>query len=321
MNAICLENGQLVLRTDYPQPAAQPGEARLAISLAGICSTDLEIVKGYVPGFQGVLGHEFVAVVEAVGDPADADWVGRRVVGKMNIGCGECDVCLSTGPEHCPRRRALGVHNWDGVFADYAILPVANLLAVPDNVPDETAVFTEPLAAALRIRDQVRVRPSVRTAVIGPGRLGLLVGLVLALDGTEVTLLGRSESSLALPAQLGLPTGLVDDFAADSFDLVVEVTGNEAGFAQALRLVRPLGHLVLKSTFAGKANINLTKLVVGEITVTGSRCGPFAPALRLLAQDAVPVQALIDGQYPLADALAAFEKAAQSGVRKILLRP
>jgi threonine dehydrogenase-like Zn-dependent dehydrogenase len=214
-----------------------------------------------------------------------------------------------------------GIHNWDGVFADYAVMPVANLLPVPDNIPDETAVFTEPLAAAVRIREQVAVRPSARTAVIGPGRLGLLVGLVLALDGSDVTMLGRREASLELPARLGLPTGLVDSFDENSFDYVVEVTGNENGLAQALRLVRPLGTLILKSTFAGKSNIDLSKLIVDEITVIGSRCGPFASALRLLQQEAVPVQELIDGRYPLNDGLAAFEHAAQSGVRKILLRP
>lgn len=321
MNAICLENGQIIFRSDYPKPPIQSGQARLAISLAGICATDLEIVKGYVPGFQGVPGHEFVAVVEAVADSVHADWVGRRVVGSINIGCGECQTCRREGPEHCPQRYALGIHNWDGVFADFAVLPVANLLPVPDGVPDETAVFTEPLAAALRIREQVRVRPSARTAVIGPGRLGLLVGLVLALDGTDVIMLGRRQASLALPARLGLPTGLAAQFDDDSFDFVVEVTGNEAGLAQALRLVRPLGVLILKSTFAGQANVNLTKLVVDEITTIGSRCGPFAPALRLLAQEAIPAQALIDGQYPLSQGLAALEHAARSGVRKILLRP
>ena len=321
MNAICLEDGQFTVRTDYEKPAIQPGEARLAISLAGICSTDLEIAKGYVPGFRGVLGHEFVAIIEAVGDPVHSDWIGRRVVGSINIGCGQCHYCRSHGPEHCLRRRTLGIHDWDGVFADYAVLPVANLLPVPDNVPDETAVFTEPLAAALRIREQVVVRPSARTAVVGPGRLGLLVGLVLALDGSDVTMLGRRKASLELPARLGLQTGLVDAFGDDSFDFVVEATGNEAGFVQALRLVRPLGTLVLKSTFAGQSAIDLTKLVVAEITTIGSRCGPFAPALRLLAQESVPVQALIDGEYPLAQGLTAFEHAARSGVRKILLRP
>ena len=321
MNAICLEDGQLACYTDYEKPKIQSDEARLAISLAGICSTDLEIVKGYVPGFQGVLGHEFVAVVDAVGSPANAEWIGRRVVGTMNIGCGQCSTCLRSGPEHCPQRAALGVHNWDGVFADFAVLPVANLLPVPDGVPNETVVFTEPLAAALRIREQVAVRPSVKTAVIGPGRLGLLVGLVLALDGTDVTLLGRHESSLVLPAQLGLSTGLTNEFDDNSFDFVVEVTGNDAGFAQAVRLVRPLGTLVLKSTFAGQSTLDLTKLVVAEITAIGSRCGPFAPALRLLAQDAVPVRALIDGEYPLGQGLAAFDHAAQPGIRKILLRP
>jgi threonine dehydrogenase-like Zn-dependent dehydrogenase len=321
MNAICLEDGQLVVRSDYPKPQLQPGQARLAVTMAGICATDLEIVKGYAPGFRGVLGHEFVAVVDAVGSPADAEWIGRRVVGSINIGCGVCEICQCDGPEHCPQRRVPGIHNWDGVFADYAVMPVANLFSVPDNIPDEMAVFTEPLAAAVRIREQAAVRPSARTAVVGPGRLGLLVGLVLALDGSDVTMLGRREESLELPARLGLPTGLVDSFEDNSFDYVVEVTGNDGGLAQALRLVRPLGTLILKSTFAGKSNIDLTKLIVAEITVFGSRCGPFAPALRLLEQEAVPVQALIDGRYPLDEGPAAFEHAAQSGVRKILLQP
>jgi threonine dehydrogenase-like Zn-dependent dehydrogenase len=200
-------------------------------------------------------------------------------------------------------------------------LPVVNLLSVPDNVADEEAVFTEPLAAALRIREQIAVRPAARIAVVGPGRLGLLVGQVLALAGTDVIVLGRRVASLELPRQLGLTTGLVDDAADDSFDLVVEATGNDAGFAHSLRLVRPRGTLVLKSTFHGNANINLTKLVVAEINVVGSRCGPFAPALRLLARGAVAVRPLIEAEYPLADALAAFARADQPGVRKLLLRP
>jgi threonine dehydrogenase-like Zn-dependent dehydrogenase len=198
---------------------------------------------------------------------------------------------------------------------------VANLLEVPQNVSDEAAVFTEPLAAALRIREQVLVRPSARTAVVGPGRLGLLVGQVLALAGTEVTMLGRRPASLELPAALGLQAGLVQDQADDSFDFVVEATGNDAGFAHSLRLVRPLGTLILKSTFAGKSSIDLTKLVVGEITVVGSRCGPFAPALRLLAEGAVHVTEAVEAQYALAEGIAAFAHAARPGARKVLLRP
>jgi threonine dehydrogenase-like Zn-dependent dehydrogenase len=290
----------------------------IRVRLAGICTTDLEIVKGYVPGFRGVLGHEFVG--EVVSAP-DAAWHGRRVVGGINLGCGVCPVCVGRGPEHCPQRRVLGIMQKDGVFADYITLPLRNLLEVSADIPDEAAVFTEPLAAALRIREQVRLQPSARVAVIGPGRLGLLVGQVLGLDGTAVTMLGRSAPSLELPARLGLAAGLVVDFADNSFDLVVEATGNEAGFAQALRLVRPCGTLVLKSTYAGESQLDLTKLVVGEITVIGSRCGPFAPALRLLAQDTVNVGALIEAEYPLADGVTAFARATQPGVRKVLLRP
>jgi len=321
MRALYLADGQLTLYSGYPRPEVGADDALIRVALAGICSTDLELVKGYAGGFRGVLGHEFVGVVEAVGSAAAAEWVGRRVVGGINLGCRRCAVCLGEGPEHCPNRTTLGIHNKDGVFADYVTLPVVNLLAVPDGVADEEAVFTEPLAAALRIREQIAVRPAARAAVVGPGRLGLLVAQVLALAGTDVTVLGRRAASLELPRQLGLTTGLVDEAADNSFDLVVEATGNEAGFAHSLRLARPRGTLVLKSTFHGPATIDLTKLVVSEITVVGSRCGPFAPAVRLLARGAVQVRPLIEAEYPLADALTAFDHAARPGVRKVLLRP
>lgn len=318
MQALYLENGRLQFIPDYPKPVPQADEALVRVRLAGICSTDLEIVKGYVPGFKGVLGHEFVGEVVSA---SDASWHGRRVVGTINIGCKTCMVCQQDGPEHCPNRQVLGIHNRDGIFADYVALPLSNLLAVPDNVPDEAAVFTEPLAAALRIREQVAIWPSARTAVVGPGRLGLLIGQVLALAGTEVTMLGRRPESLELPQKWGLQTALVDDLPEDSFDLVVEATGNHAGFAHSLRLVRPLGTLILKSTFAGSSDIDLTKLVVAEINVVGSRCGPFAPALRLLAQNSIDTQSLINAENPLSDGLAAFDTAAGRGILKILLRP
>lgn len=322
MNAVYLANGSLTVRSDYPRPVAQPGEALLRVRLAGICTTDLELVKGYA-GFTGVLGHEFVAEVVAVQGPADeqARWNGRFVVGSINIGCGQCAICQQDGPEHCFQRQAVGIHGRDGAFADYLTLPVANLHELPAGVPVEAAVFTEPLAAALRIREQVVVGPGEKTAVVGPGRLGLLVGQVLALTGNEVVMVGRSQSSLALPAQLGLATALASDLPDSDFGLVVEATGNEAGFAQALRLVRPQGTVVLKSTFHASPRLDLTKLVVSEIKVVGSRCGPFAPALRLLASGAIATAPLIDAIYPLTDAPAAFAHAAQPGVRKILLRP
>lgn len=331
MRALVLQDGRLELRPNWPQPAPAADEALIRVTLAGICSTDLELIKGYAGGFNGVLGHEFVGVVAASGASDTAEWIGRRVVGGINLGCRRCAVCLSDGPEHCPNRTTLGIRNKDGVFAEYMTLPVVNLLPVPDGVADEAAVFTEPLAAALRIREQIGMRPTARIAVVGPGRLGLLAAQVLALAAGDVIVLGRRPESLALPAELGLPTGLVDEQADDSFDLVVEATGNDAGLAHSLRLARPRGTLVLKSTFHGNADVNLTKLVVGEITVVGSRCGPFAPALRLLEQSAglsgrtagwgVQVQPLIEAEYPLADARAAFDHAARPGVRKVLLRP
>ncbi|MCB9007046.1 MAG: alcohol dehydrogenase catalytic domain-containing protein [Ardenticatenaceae bacterium] len=318
MRALYCENGHLTLHQDYPIPEPAADEALVRVTLAGICSTDLELVRGYVPEFAGVLGHEFVGVVEAA---PDESWLGQRVVSNINIGCQTCDICLNNGPEHCPDRRVLGIHDRDGAFADYIAVPLRSLYRVPDNVPDEQAVFTEPLAAALRIREQVRVRPTARTAVIGPGRLGLLVAQVLNRTSQDITVLGRSQRSLELPASWGLKTGFTSDYADNQFDFVVEVTGNAAGFAEALRLLRPLGTLVLKSTFAGDSKIDVTKIVVEEITVVGSRCGPFDLAVRLLEENSILTAPMVMAEFPLRDALAAFEKAAEPGVLKVLLRP
>lgn len=318
MQALFVTDGQLHYSAEYAQPSWQPDEALLRVRLAGICTTDIEILKGYVPGFTGVLGHEFVGEVVA---SADAAWHGRRVVASINIGCGHCAICQKDGPEHCPTRQTLGIHRRQGTFADYVAVPLRNLHLVPDEVSDEAAVFTEPLAAALRLRQQLHIRPLMQAAVIGPGRLGLLAGQVLALDGTAVTFLGRSQASLALPAQLGFATALASELPDNQFDLVIEATGNEAGFAQAIRLVRPLGTIGLKSTFASSSTLNLNKLVVSEITVRGTRCGPFAPALRLLAQGRVQVAPLIAQTFPLSEGVAAFAYATQPNVRKVLLRP
>lgn len=325
MRGLQLGPNGVSLRTDLSKPRPGPGEALIRVTRMGVCSTDLELVKGYA-GFSGILGHEFVGVVEDSARGANSAFeVGQRVVGTINLACGECPVCVGSGPEngpeHCPHRTVLGIIGKDGAFADYVTLPEANLLPVPDSVEDDRAVFTEPLAAALRIREQIAVRPTARMAVVGPGRLGLLIAQVLALGGGRPLVLGRREESLVLPDALGLDTGLATEAEGDSFDLVVEATGNEEGLAESLRLVRPQGTLVLKSTFEGKASVDLTKLVVGEVRVVGSRCGPFAPALRLLEQDAVNVLALIDGRYPLDRAEEALAHAARPGIRKILLDP
>lgn len=302
---------------EVPRPMPLEGEVLLRVVLAGICSTDLELIRGYAE-FSGVLGHEFVAVVEAA---AEAAWVGRRVVGTINLGCRVCGECLAFGAEHCPRRTVLGIVGKDGIFADWATLPLANLLVVPDSVTDAEAVFTEPLAAALRIVEQVALPPASRVAVVGPGRLGSLICQVLALSGARPVVLGRRRESLALAERWGFATGLLAEAPSDGFDLVVEATGNEHGLAESLRLVRPKGTLVLKSTFHGKAAVDLTKVVVGEVTVVGSRCGPFAPALRLLERRAIDVASLVEGEYPLSRAPEALAHAGRPGVRKILLRP
>ena len=304
------------LRADHPRPTCPPGHALIRLRLAGVCSTDLELIKGYYD-YRGVLGHEFVGVVEQCDDPY---WLDRRVVGSINLGCRKCPECAGSGPEHCPHRQVLGIVGHDGAFAELLTLPEHNLLEVPDSVTDEQAVFTEPLAAALRIRDQIRARPSDRVAVVGPGRLGRLIAQVLALDGADVTLLGRRAWESSDPAGLwGISLGVVDEAPDDGFDRVVEATGNEAGLAHSLRLVRPKGTLVLKSTFAGSATVDLTKLVVSEIRVIGSRCGPFEPALRLLERGSIDVTSMIHGEYPLGDAISALEHAARPGVLKILL--
>ena len=319
MRGIWLENGKLKVRGDLSQPEPRSDEVLVRVTTAGICSTDLEIVKGYVPGFKGILGHEFVGVVDSVGANVSADWVGQRVTGTINIGCRTCTQCLAEGAEHCPNRTVLGIINRDGIFAEYVTLPEANLVSIPDSVPDEVAVFTEPLAAALRIRDQVMVLPSRPICVIGPGRLGMLIGKVLAEAGTEVTMAGRRAESLALAADWGLKTALVAEIDDNAFRFTVEATGNAAGLEHAIRITQPLGTIVLKSTFAGAPSINLTKVVVGELNIIGSRCGPFEPAVRLLAGRKISPEEMVEARYPLAEGLQAFEHAAKSGVRKILL--
>ncbi len=317
MRALCLTDNGLEVCNEKPLPPVELGQVRIRLLKAGICATDLELIKGYA-GFRGILGHEFVGVVD---QDAVSEWSGRRVVGSINLGCGACRACVGSGPEHCPRRKVLGIVDKDGVFADYLTLPAANLLAVPESLSDEEAVFAEPLAAALRIREQIAVQPSCRSAVVGPGRLGLLIAQVLRLSGTRVVVLGRRTATLDLARQLGFETGLVAEAEDDSLELVVEATGNDAGLAESLRLVRPQGVLVMKSTFRGPATVDLTKLVVGEIQLVGSRCGPFRPALELLERQAIAVRPLIDGEYALAEGLAAIEHASQPGVRKILLSP
>ncbi|MES2641761.1 MAG: alcohol dehydrogenase catalytic domain-containing protein [Myxococcota bacterium] len=293
----------------------RPGEARVRVHLAGVCATDLELVKGYM-GFAGTLGHEWVGVVEAA---PDAAWVGKRVVGDINCPCGACPTCLAGRPTHCPTRTVLGILGRDGAFAEHLSLPTANLHVVPDAVPDDAAVFVEPLAAACQILEQVHVRPSHRVVVLGTGRLGQLCARVLALSGAEVAAVGRNPVTLALLPSSVRAFSLADAPALAGADIVVDCTGNPDGLALATSLVRPGGTLVLKTTVHDVGRIEPNRWVIDEITVVGSRCGPFEPALRLLAAGLVDPRPLITARLPLEQGVAALEMAAQPGVVKVLL--
>jgi alcohol dehydrogenase len=269
--------------------------------------------------FQGTLGHEFVGVVQEAGD---SSWIGRRVVGEINCACRTCPTCLRGDIPHCPNRTTLGISGRDGCLADFCVLPIPNLHLVPPEVSDEQAVFCEPLAAALEITDRLHVRPTEKVMVIGDGKLGLLVAQVLRLTGCALTVVGRHAEKLSILARQGVEVCLEKDLAPDATaSAVVECSGQPGGFALARRSVRPRGRLVLKSTFVGLNEISLTGLVVDEVTLSGSRCGPFAPALRLLAQGLVDVQPLIEATYSLDEGLAAFEHARTRGALKVLVRP
>ncbi|MFN2183104.1 MAG: MDR/zinc-dependent alcohol dehydrogenase-like family protein [Anaerolineae bacterium] len=311
--------GQPTLRLarDLAIPNPPAGEVRIRTTLAGICNTDLEILRGY-HGFEGVLGHEFVGVVDEAEDPA---WIGRRVVGEISASCRECPTCRAGRYTHCPTRTTLGILNRDGVLADSFCLPACNLHLLPEDLPDEAAVFTEPLAAACQVLEQVHLRPTDRVLVLGDGKLGLLVAQVVALTGCDLTAIGRHPEKLAILSARGIATQLDGDRVEGNADVVIECTGQAEGFRRARGLLRPRGTLVLKSTYHGLVEADLSRLVVDEIQVTGSRCGPFAPAIRLLAQGLVDVLPLVEAEYPLDEAVTAMDHAGRRGALKILVRP
>lgn len=309
-------DGTLRLVEDYPDPTPAPGEALVRVTWAGICNTDLEIIKGYM-GYQGVLGHEFVGLVERCDEEG---LVGQRVVGEINCYCGSCDYCRRGLLTHCPDRTTLGIWGRDGALAEFLTLPVRNLHLVPDDVPDQFAVFVEPLAAALEILEQVHVRPTRRVVVLGDGKLGLLVAQVLSLIGCRLAAIGHHAEKLEILSRRGIETCLASDVPEMKADVVVDCTGSASGFEMAQGLVEPRGTIVVKSTFHGGIDLDLSSLVVEEVTVVGSRCGPFLPALRLLERGLVEVEPLISAVYPLEEGLAAFERAATKGTLKVLLK-
>ncbi|MGB5595914.1 MAG: alcohol dehydrogenase catalytic domain-containing protein [Crocosphaera sp.] len=314
MKGLWLENQQLQLKTDLPIPEPSTDEALVRVLQAGVCNTDLELLRGYYP-YQGILGHEFVGVVEQ----GPQHLINQRVVGEINAVCGKCRFCLGGSPTHCENRTVLGIVNRNGAFADYLTLPITNLHPVPDNVSTDVATFTEPLAAALEIQQQVSIGENQRVLVVGDGKLGQLVAQTLALTGCDLLVIGRHPEKLANLAARGIKTGLETAVTERSFDLAVECTGNPQGFELARRSLCPRGILVLKSTYAGKLTLDASALVVDEITVIGSRCGPFAPALELLESQQVDVEPLIQGRYPLEEGLKAFETAQRRGVLKVLV--
>ncbi len=294
-------------------------EALVRVLLSGICNTDLEIARGYAR-FKGTIGHEFVGVVE---QSSDRKLIGRRVVGEINAGCGNCQLCRAGDSRHCRSRTVLGIVGRDGAHAEFLQLPNQNLFPVPKNVPDERAVFTEPLAAACGIFERVSITPSDRVAVIGDGKLGLLCAQGAAHTGARLLLIGKHASKLRIAEQRGIETINPEAAAklARQFDVVVEVSGAAAGFGLALDLLRPRGQLVLKSTFHGKTELDAARIVVDEISIVGSRCGRFSPALDLLKRSAVDVDSLVSEEYPLARGVHAMRRAATRGVLKVLLRP
>ncbi len=326
MIAAWIDGGIVRVRDDLPQPAAEPGEALIRVSLAGICGTDLELVRGY-RDFSGIPGHEFVGRVEE-GPP---EWVGARVVAEINVTCrsrasaSRCANCAVNRWTHCSRREVIGIRGRDGAFAEWLRVPVANLHRVPESLSDEVAVFAEPVAAAWRVLQQVEDefesgRPT-RVLVVGAGRLGQLVARVLAirLPGLEVA--GRSERNLARARAAGLAAGTVAGVEAAAYDLVVECSGAAGGFITARRAVRPRGTMILKSTHANDLSVDISSVVVDEIRLLGSRCGPFEDALCALERREVEVRDLIDDHLPLAAAAEAFRRAAEPGAGKVLLAP
>jgi threonine dehydrogenase-like Zn-dependent dehydrogenase len=315
MRALYWDGRELGFNSAYPAPANDPHSALVKVRLAGICSTDLQIFKGYMD-FTGVPGHEFVGQVSE----GPVDLLGKRVAGEINFACGRCDLCAGALGRHCPNRRVMGILGADGAFAEYLKIPVANLHQVPDSVADEEAVFTEPLAAALEILEQVQAGPGDEVLVLGDGKLGNLCAQALRLAGAKVTVLGKHQDKLKLLKRAGVRTLLLNDWQPRFFDIVIEATGAAAGLELALSAVRPRGTLVLKSTLAEKHQVSLAPVVINEINVVGSRCGLFPPALEALKDKRVSVTPLIEEIYPLSDGLAAVHHAGRSGARKVLLR-
>lgn len=320
MKAIVFNN-KLKLDDNYPKPIPKEGEALIKVTLAGICNTDYEITKGYM-GYVGILGHEFVGIVEEV-NGKDQHFVGKRVVAEISWGCDnpDCEWCAKKNYRHCPNRQTIGIWRKDGCMAEYITVPTKILFEVPQNVTDEQAVFVEPLAAACEIIEQLHIEPTAKIVVLGDGKLGLTTALTLNAHNLNVLLVGKHENKLDIASRQGVATCLLKDFKIEKiYDVVVEATGSASGFETSMSLTKPRGVLVLKSTVASGKELNLAPIVIDEITVLGSRCGQFGPALRLLKNNRIDFKPFISGIYKIEDAIKAFEANKLKENLKILIK-
>lgn len=315
MKAIIFENNELKYVEDYPMPTPKAGEVLIKTKMVGICNTDYEITKGYM-GYSGVLGHEFTGIVESEGQLK-----GKRVVGEINCGCNTCKLCAQGLQRHCFNRQTLGIWQKDGCFSEYFTLPEENLVEIPDDVSDEEAVFVEPIAAAMEILEQLHIKPCDKVALLGDGKLGLCIALVLNAHNIDLTHIGKHQEKLDISKKAGVNTLLLRDLKPEkSYDIVIEATGSVGGFETSLSITKPRGVLVLKSTIAAKEGLNLAPVVIDEITVLGSRCGQFKPAMRLLERKAIDIKPLISCIMPFDKAVEGFEKNKDKEVLKVLLQ-
>ena len=321
MKALVYDN-ELKLDKNYPMPKVKDNEVLIKTSMVGICNTDYEITQGYM-GYKGVLGHEFVGVVESVGKNVPQSLINKRVVGEINCACNNCSYCHQNLQRHCPNRSTLGIWQKDGCFSEYFTLPYENVIEISQNIDDITATFTEPLAAAYEILEQVHIKPDSKVAILGDGKLGLCVSMVFAAMNIDYVHIGKHPEKLEISKNLGAKTMTLDELKEShkkSFDVVVEATGSTGGFETSASLVKPRGILVLKSTIAAKEGLNLASIVVDEITIVGSRCGQFGPILRLLEKGKINPKPLVSGIYSVNDFENAFEKNAQKGTLKVLVK-
>ena len=307
---------ELKYTTDYPIPQPASNEALIRITYAGICNTDIEITGGYM-GFKGIPGHEFVGIVEKCGRK---NLIGKRVAGEINTGCGHCLYCRNKMQNHCPSRSVLGILNRDGVFAEYTILPVKNLHMIPDSISNEEAVFVEPLAAAYEILEQIDISSSDKVCVLGDGKLGLLVAQVIETTGSNLVAAGKHPEKLSILDKAGIKTRLSSDFKEREFDIVIDCTGSPSGMETALRIVKPRGKIVLKTTIAKTSRIDLNQIVINEINLIGSRCGPFPAAIKAIGSGEIDLYPLISKVFSLKEGIKAFQYASKKNALKVILK-